>query len=66
MDNSKNKEGASTDSGGTASPIDHNQNLLNKELRDPVALEEYIRPFELAGSLSLPIRMLTVIAVFFM
>ena len=66
MDNSKNKEGASIDSGGIASSIDHNQNLLNMEHRDPVALEEYIRPFELAGSLSLPIRMLTVIAVFFM
>jgi len=60
------REGVSTDNGGTISYRDYDQNLLNKDHRDPVALEEYIRPFELAGSLSLPIRILTVIAAFFM
>ena len=60
------REGVSTDNGGIFSYRDYDQNLSNKDLREPVALEEYIRPFELAGFLSLPIRIPTVIAAFFM
>ena len=60
------RNGVFIDDGDTVPYRDYDQNLLNKDLREPVALEEYIRPFELAGFLSLPIRILTVIAAFFM
>ena len=43
------RNGVSIDGEDTVSYRDYDQNLLHKDLREPVALEEYIRPFELAG-----------------
>ena len=43
------RNGVFINDGDTVPYDDYDQNLLNKDLREPVALEEYIRPFELAG-----------------
>jgi TRAP-type C4-dicarboxylate transport system permease small subunit len=66
MSDSKINEGVSINNGDTKTYRDYDKDLPDENVGGSVKLEEYIRPFELAGSLSLPIQVLTVIAAFFM
>ena len=66
MTDSKINEGVSINNGDTKTYRDYDKDLPDENVGGSVKLEEYIRPFELAGSLSLPIQVLTIIAAFFM
>ena len=66
MGASRKKEGVSSANGGANSFGSQDQGLLSKNMDDQISLEGYIKPSDMAGSFSWPIRVLTVIASFFM
>ena len=66
MATTKKKEGVSLANGGANSFGSQDKSLLSKNMGDQISLDEYIKPSDMAGAFSWPIRVLTVIASFFM
>ena len=66
MGNSRKRKDVSLISGDADSYKTQNPNLLSEDMSGPIPIEDYIRPSDLAGVFAWPVRILTVMAAFFM